>query len=103
MAKSTPTVGTVVEDGSTDTPWAGTEQTPASAFDTAAVSGVGAFTPTGTVTYDFYPNATCTDPALAGGVATLISGSVPPSGTIEDLESGQYGVLATYSLSLIHI
>jgi len=97
VAKSTPTVGTVVEDGSTDTPWAGTEQTPASAFDTAAVSGVGAFTPTGTVTYDFYPNATCTDPALAGGVATLISGSVPPSGTIEDLESGQYGVLATYS------
>lgn len=97
VAKSVPTVGTVVHDGGTGAPWAGTEQAPASAFDTAAVSGVGGFTPTGMVTYDFFASANCTTSGLAGSTVDLSGGSVPQSGTIGRLTSGQYGVLATYS------
>ena len=97
VAKTVPTVGTVVHDGGTHAPWAGTEQAPASAFDTAAVSGVGGFTPTGMVTYDFFGSANCTTSELALNNVFLSGGNVPQLATLGRLTSGQYGVLTTYS------
>ncbi|MGA8666477.1 MAG: hypothetical protein WB804_06380, partial [Candidatus Dormiibacterota bacterium] len=52
------TINTTVDDALTNGPWDGTEQTGASAYDTAGVGGVAGFAPTGSVTYDFFANST---------------------------------------------
>ncbi len=71
---STPTT---VFDAATNTAWAGTEKTGASAYDTATVTGAGV-TPTGTVTYTFFTNNTCTGTGDFGGHGHLDSGRDGP-------------------------
>ena len=66
-----------------------------SAQDTATLSSNGGILPTGTVTYSFYGNATCTGTPLSAGV-TISGGSVPPSGASGALSNGTYSFEATY-------
>jgi hypothetical protein len=91
------TTGTTVEDLATSAAWAGTETTGASAFDSSTVSGVSGFTPTGTVTYKFWDNGSCTGSAVSSSTTTLSGGSVPNSPSTGPLGAGSYGFLATYS------
>ena len=88
-------VATVVNDTGRGTPWDGTEVANASADDTATVSGAG--TPTGTVTYSFFTNGTCTGAAAATHVVTMSAGLVPDSATTGPLGAGSYSFLADYS------
>ena len=64
MATASASPGTASSTTATTKAWNGTEATGASAYDTATVIGVAGFTPTGTVTYSFFPNSTCTGTAL---------------------------------------
>ena len=61
MAAASSTTSTVVDDAVTQSPWSGNEKAGASAYDTASLGGlVSGFTPTGTVTYSFFTDSTCT-------------------------------------------
>ncbi|HEX6392935.1 MAG TPA: hypothetical protein VFZ97_05800, partial [Acidimicrobiales bacterium] len=64
------------------------------------LTGIGSFTPTGTVSYQLFDNGTCTAPAdTTYGTSTVTiaqDGSVPNSATTQQLASGNYGFLATY-------
>ena len=90
--------GTVVEDAARAPRGAGTRTTGASAYDTATViSAAGGITPTGTVTYSFFDNATCTGPAATTQTVTLSGGAVPNSSATGALAAGSYSFQATYS------
>jgi hypothetical protein len=91
------TSSTVVFDATTNKPWAGTEATGASAYDTATVTGTAGFTPTGTVTYTFFTNGTCSGTGSSAGMVTLSGGTVPNSSTEGPLATGAYSFQATYS------
>ena len=85
---------------SSSAPWAGTETTGASAYDTSAIGGVLplAPTPTGTVTYNFFLNGACTGtPASTQAVTLLADGSVPNSSPTAALAAGSYAFQAAYS------
>ncbi|HEV2413962.1 MAG TPA: hypothetical protein VGX27_04085, partial [Candidatus Dormibacteraeota bacterium] len=99
VAKGTSSTATVVFDALTNAPWSGTETTGASAYDTATgVASSVAFTPTGTVTYTFFGNGTCSGTGtLAGGGALSITGAAPNSATEGPLAAGSYSFQATYS------
>jgi hypothetical protein len=90
---------TVVFDASTNGPWAGTETTGASAYDTATVGTSDTITATGTVTYRFFPNGTCAagTGTGAGTVSLDAAGNVPNSNTESTLAAGSYSFQATYS------
>ncbi|HET9780302.1 MAG TPA: Ig-like domain-containing protein [Candidatus Dormibacteraeota bacterium] len=91
------TVATAVFDASTNAAWAGTEQAPSSAYDTAIVSHPAATpAPTGTVTYSFYANNACSGSGTTAGTKNLASGSAPPSDTKSNLAAGSYSFKATY-------
>ncbi len=92
-------VSTVVFDGATNQAWSGTEQGLAYAYDTARVVGASAVPkPTGTVTYTFYTNGTCTGDGSSAGTVTLsATGVVPNSAKQFDLAAGSYSFKATYS------
>jgi hypothetical protein len=93
-------VSTTVVDAATAAPWAGTETTGASAYDTSAIGGVLplAPTPTGTVTYNFFLNGACTGiPASTQAVTLLADGSVPNSSPTAALAAGSYAFQAAYS------
>jgi hypothetical protein len=94
VAKATPMISTVVFDAATNTPW-GTEVAPATAYDTATVTGVTGFTVTGTVTYSFFQTGTCTGTPSTDQV-TLAGGTVPQSGTTSPLNGGSYSYDAVY-------
>ena len=67
-------------------------------WDTATVSGPAAgIVPTGTVTYSFFENGTCSGPATSADTATLISGAVPISSTKTVAAVGSYSFDAVYS------
>jgi hypothetical protein len=96
VAQATPTTTTSVDDAITGTPWAGTEVTGASAYDTATVTGSGGITPTGTVTYSYFTNGSCSgSPSTTQGV-TLNSGAVPNSSTVGPLATASYSFDAVY-------
>ena len=60
IAQASSSTDTVVFDAGTNAPWSGKEQTGAKAYDTASVSsGNNSFTPSGTVSYQFFINANC--------------------------------------------
>jgi hypothetical protein len=67
-----------------------------SVTDQATVSGTGAGTPTGSVTFTFYANGGCTGTGTGAGTGTLASGvaNSAPSGS---LAAGSYSYLAVYS------
>ncbi|HEX6394875.1 MAG TPA: hypothetical protein VFZ97_15685, partial [Acidimicrobiales bacterium] len=64
----------------TNSPWS-SGSTGATAYDTATLTGIGSFTPTGTVSYQLFDNGTCTAPAdTTYGTSTVTiaqDGSVP--------------------------
>ncbi|MGH9169774.1 MAG: hypothetical protein ACRD0Z_02715, partial [Acidimicrobiales bacterium] len=91
-------VATTVEDGSTDSPWSGSEVTGASAYDTSAVSGeTGDVKPTGTVTYSYFADGECSGTATLTDQVTLAGGNVPKSSTQGPLPAGSYSFDAAYS------
>ncbi len=97
VGKAPSTTATVVFDAATNLPWSGTEQTGASAYDTATVTGTAGFTPTGTVTYTFYTNNACSGTGSSAGTVTLSGGLVPKSNTEGPLAAGLYSFKASYS------
>jgi len=54
-------------------------------------------TATGTVSYTFFTNGTCTGTGTSAGTETLSSGSVPKSNTESELADGSYSFQASYS------
>jgi stalled ribosome alternative rescue factor ArfA len=95
--KVSPTVTTAVFDAASNMHWIGTETAGASAFDTATVSTVTGFTPTGTVTYTLFPNGACTGNAANTQTVTVTSGAVPPTSATGPLGAGSFSYHATYS------
>jgi hypothetical protein len=87
-----------IHDAVTDGAWSGTEVTGATAYLSSTVSSVPGVVPTGTVTYAFFPNATCAGNAAPTSVETLAgNGSVPNSNATAALAAGTYSYTATYS------
>jgi Bacterial Ig-like domain (group 3) len=95
VSPETPVIGTAVYDG-TNTQWNGTEATGATAYDTSTVTGVTGFTPTGTVTYSFFKNGTCSGTASTTQTVTLSGGIVPNSNATAALAAGNYSFGANY-------
>ncbi len=78
--------------------WKNTEVAPASTYDTAAVAPEQDDTPiTGTVSYQFFDNGTCSGTSKDAGTVTMADGTVPKSDTESGLAAGKYSFLATYS------
>jgi hypothetical protein len=98
VAKGSSTTATTVFDASTNAPWAGSETTGSSAYDTASVTSSDTVTATGTVAYTFFTNGTCTGTGASAGTVTLTgTGAVPKSKRESTLANGSYGFEATYS------
>jgi uncharacterized repeat protein (TIGR01451 family) len=98
VKQGTSDTATVVYDANTNAPWAGTEKTGASAYDTAIVTPSDGITATGTVDYTFFTNGTCQGTGSAAGHVTLDgAGSVPHSSTETTLAAGSYSFQATYN------
>jgi hypothetical protein len=97
VSKASASLGTVVDDASLTTAWDGNEATGATAFDTARVIGVAGFTPSGSVTYSFFTNSSCTPGASTTHAVTLSGGSAPDSLTTAALAAGAYSFEASYS------
>ena len=88
------TVNTEVDDPALSAAWTGNEVIGSSAYDTATITGVGGFTPTGTISYMFWTNGTCNGVGSdVGSVLTLGS----PSSIQVNLGGGSYSFKATYS------
>ena len=96
---STACTSTSVFDASTNTPWSGTRNDGASAYDTASIGDtVAGFVPTGTVTYTLFSTSTsCTGPSTAQVVTLNGDGTVPNSATTAALTAGGYSFQASYS------
>ncbi len=97
VGKAAPSATSTVFDAATNAAWTSTETTGAGAYDTAAVTGVTGFTPTGTVTYTYFTNGTCTDPGAAAGSGLIAgNGSIPHSITEGPLPAASYSFEAAY-------
>jgi hypothetical protein len=68
-----------------------------SVFDTATVTGSPAFTPTGTVTYQFFTTIDGTGPHTDQVVTLNADGTVPNSAVHGPLAAGSYSFIAVYS------
>ena len=65
--------------------------------DTAAVSGIEGFDPTGTVNFEFFSTADCSGEPTKAGSADLVNGVADGSTVTDPLAAGAYSYLATYS------
>jgi hypothetical protein len=97
VAHAGATLTASVEEAATGLMWVGSELAGTSAVDTATVTGVTGFTPTGTVAYMLYSNASCTGTPTPQGTATLTAGAVPNSDPTGPLAAGSYSFQAAYS------
>ncbi len=97
VAGATPSTATVVDDATSNAPWDGSEIAGASAYDTATVAGNVGVAPTGTVTYSFFSNASCSSPPSTTQSVTLNNGAVPNSTTVGPLDAGSYAFDAVYN------
>ncbi|MHB8743115.1 MAG: hypothetical protein ACYC9L_08290 [Sulfuricaulis sp.] len=97
VSSAATSTNTAVYDAARNTPWDQTEVAGAAAYDTAMVSSVSGVTPTGTVTYSFFPNSTCSGGPDTSSTVILSAGAVPNSNTTGALVAGFYGFQATYS------
>ncbi len=88
---------TAIRDAATSQPPSGVLGE--SVFDTATVAAnPAAFTPTGTVTYEFFTNGTGTGtPASTQTVTLNANGTVPDSEVHGPLQAGAYSFIAIYS------
>jgi hypothetical protein len=97
VASHTPAVATTIHDAVTGAPWAGTEIAGATAYASAGVASGGP-APTGTLTYDLYADAACTDPTRSSQTVTLTAGgAAPDSAQTVALSAGSYSYRAAYS------
>ena len=97
ITMGTPTTATVILNAAGNTPVAGPLPAGSSVLDTATVTGVTGVTPTGTVTYTFFTNGTCTAPGGPPATVTLnANGTVPNSGNHGPLAAGSYSFQAVY-------
>ena len=97
VGKATPSATTTVFDAATNAAWTSTERTNASAYDTASVTGVTGFTPTGTVTYTYFTNGSCTGSGSPAGTVTVAAnGTIPHSITEGPLSAASYSFEAAY-------
>jgi Bacterial Ig-like domain (group 3) len=98
-------IATTVNDAASNAGWTGTETTGAQAYDTATLTASpAAGTPTGTATYSYYTNATCTAPAQSTQSVTLNGdGSIPNSSPTAGLAAGSYSYQASYSGDSTHL
>ncbi len=94
---ATPSFAATVDDGSSGQPWSGTETVGTTAYDTATVTGVQNYPPTGTVTYNSFVGGTCSGSPSATDTVTLHSGTVPNSSPTLGLAAGHYSFQASYS------
>jgi hypothetical protein len=85
---ATPTFAAAVDDGTTGQPWSGAETTGTTAYDTATVTGVQNYPPTGSVTYDFFTNGSCTGSPSTTDPVTMQNGTVPNSSPTLGLATG---------------
>jgi hypothetical protein len=93
---SSGTITQVIVD-STGNPPTGLEPSGTSFHDTAVVSGgTGAATPTGTVTYNFYANGSCSGSTVTSQNVTIVSGLVPNSASTGPLAAGSYSYCVSY-------
>jgi hypothetical protein len=119
VARAPRSVGTVVYDGGSESPWNEAEVTGASAYDTATVGAVagplevpslsvrglhvavphvsGPILPTGTVTYELFDNISCSESPVSTEQVTLSGGNVPSSAVTGPLPAGNYGYDTSYS------
>jgi GDSL-like Lipase/Acylhydrolase family len=97
VSSATASITSVVDDATSNAPWSGSEVTGASAYDTATVAGNVGVAPTGTVTYSFYANGSCSAPPSTTQNVTLNNGAVPNSGTAGPLDAGGYSFDAVYN------
>jgi uncharacterized repeat protein (TIGR01451 family) len=101
VARSGDSTNVVVVDAQTHGPWANLEATGASVYETAAVSSVPGFTPSGTVTYQLLslPDAnTCEGTVLSSQTVTInANGTVPNSSVYGPLQPGLYEYQTAYS------
>ena len=97
-AAAASTTSTAVFDQATNSGWAGTEVTGATAYDTATVAGDGTQPPAGTVTYSFFDNGTCTtDPNTTTDTEAVTAGVAQNSTAQGPLAAGTYSFDATYN------
>ncbi len=99
VVKATSSIATTVFDAATNAAWNGSEATSSSAYDTASIGGIiGGFTPTGSVTYDYYGGGTCAGPVVESDTEPLNpDGTLPPSPSQGPLGTGTYYFSASYS------
>src|SRR5439155_1358562 len=98
VATSATTVSTSVIDEATSAAWSGTEQTGATAHDTATIGGqVSGFPAGGTVIYSFFTNGACTGTPATQTVTVNANGTVPNSSSTGALAKGSYAYRAGYS------
>lgn len=91
------TAATTVMDSGTNTPWSGSETPGSAAYDTMTLTGDGVATPTGTVTYSFFTNGTCSTPANSTDPVSIgADGTVPASSPTGPLGGGSYSFDASY-------
>jgi hypothetical protein len=97
VAKAAPSPGTVVDDAALGTAWDGNESTGATAVDTASVTPVSGFEPSGTFTYSFFTNGTCAGAAADTQAVTMTGGTVPDGAPLGPLATGAYSYRGVYS------
>ena len=98
VAQGSAAAATTVFDAAINAAWAGIETVGASAYDTATVTPSAGLTATGTVTYTFFTDNTCTGTGASAGTVTLNGdGTVPNSNIQGPLQAGSYSFLAAYS------
>ena len=100
--QATPSVSTTIHDSVTNLPPpAAGDPLGSKVYDTATVTGIPGFTPTGTVTYNFYNTATpvygTTVPSTTETVTLAADGTVPNSAVTAALAAGSYSYIAVYS------
>lgn len=96
VAADASTATTSVLDAATNAAWNG-ETVGASAYDTMNLTGDGTAIPTGTVTYSFFHNGTCSAQAASSNPQTVSpTGTVPASAATGPLGAGSYSFQASY-------
>jgi hypothetical protein len=99
IAKAPVTVVTHVLNAVTGADVTGTNLPPGSQVkDQATISWSGSLIPSGSVTYYFFTNGTCTAPSTSQQTVLVnaTNGSVPPT-SVQTLPAGMYSYLAVYS------
>jgi hypothetical protein len=98
VGKAATTVTSVVTDAASGGVWKNSELAGASAYDTAAVAPEQDDTPiTGTVSYQFFSDGTCTGTSVSAGSAPVSDGVAAKSDTEGPLAAGSYSFLVSYS------